>query len=40
MRGLVPRIHVFLFFKNKDVDGRDKHGHDAKKGEGYVPAMK
>jgi hypothetical protein len=26
MRGLVPRIHVF---DKKDVDGRDKHGHDA-----------
>jgi hypothetical protein len=27
MRGLVPRIHVFLSTK-KDVDGRDKPGHD------------
>jgi hypothetical protein len=26
MRGLVPRIHVFLC--GKDVDGRDKPGHD------------
>ena len=25
MRGLDPRIHVFL---NKDVDGREKPGHD------------
>jgi hypothetical protein len=28
MRGLVPRIHVLG--KKRDVDGRDKHGHDAK----------
>jgi glutaryl-CoA dehydrogenase len=27
MRGLVPRIHVFLA-ASKDVDGRDKRGHD------------
>src|SRR4051812_38004853 len=27
MRGLVPRIHVFA--TGQDVDGRDKHGHDA-----------
>jgi hypothetical protein len=27
MRGLVPRIHVFLSGL-KDVDGRDKPGHD------------
>jgi hypothetical protein len=26
MRGLVPRIHVFLL--GQDVDGRDKPGHD------------
>ena len=29
MPGLVPRaIHVFLFVLSKDVDGRDKPGHD------------
>jgi hypothetical protein len=27
MPGLVPGIHVFLFYK-QDVDGRDKPGHD------------
>jgi hypothetical protein len=27
-RGLVPGIHVFAFFPTKDVDGRDKPGHD------------
>jgi len=30
MPGLVPGIHVFLLFGDtkKDVDGRDKPGHD------------
>jgi hypothetical protein len=29
MPGLVPGIHVFLFLlRAKDVDGRDKPGHD------------
>jgi hypothetical protein len=28
MPGLVPGIHVWLLFGNKDVDGRDKPGHD------------
>ena len=28
MPGLVPGIHVFLSFGGKDVDGRDKPGHD------------
>jgi hypothetical protein len=28
MAGLVPAIHVFLAQK-KDVDARDKRGHDA-----------
>ncbi len=27
-RGLVPGIHVFLSLGEKDVDGRDKPGHD------------
>jgi hypothetical protein len=31
MPGLVPGIHVLLsFLGNKDVDGRDKPGHDGK----------
>ena len=29
MPGLVPGIHVFAFRRGKDVDGRDKPGHDA-----------
>jgi hypothetical protein len=28
MPGLVPGIHVFLAVVLKDVDGRDKPGHD------------
>src|SRR5438874_207840 len=28
MRGLGPRIHVFSTQTSKDVDGRDKPGHD------------
>jgi hypothetical protein len=28
MPGLVPGIHVFLPWCIKDVDGRDKPGHD------------
>jgi hypothetical protein len=28
MPGLVPGIHVLLFCGCKDVDGRDKPGHD------------
>jgi hypothetical protein len=28
MAGLVPRIHAFLLLAAKDVDGRDKPGHD------------
>jgi hypothetical protein len=28
MPGLVPGIHVFEVAKTKDVDGRDKPGHD------------
>ena len=29
MPGLVPGIHVFIFCCGKDVNGRDKPGHDA-----------
>jgi len=28
MAGLVPAIHVFATKKKKDVDARDKPGHD------------
>jgi hypothetical protein len=28
MPGLVPGIHVLALSNNKDVDGRDKPGHD------------
>jgi hypothetical protein len=28
MPGLVPGIHVLSFSSKKDVDGRDKPGHD------------
>jgi hypothetical protein len=28
MPGLVPGIHVFVSDMTKDVDGRDKPGHD------------
>jgi hypothetical protein len=28
MAGLVPAIHVFSFARKKDVDARDKPGHD------------
>ena len=34
MPGLVPGIHVFLHATCKDVDGRDKPGHDAGRGGG------
>ena len=29
MPGLVPGIHVFLAGKSKNLDGRDKPGHDS-----------
>jgi hypothetical protein len=29
MAGLVPAIHVLLAEQEKDVDARDKRGHDA-----------
>jgi len=31
MPGLVPGIHDFLSVGDKDVDGRDKPGHDERK---------
>jgi hypothetical protein len=30
MAGLVPAIHAFLTHAEKDVDARDKPGHDEK----------
>jgi hypothetical protein len=30
MPALVAGIHVFLFYSAKDVDGRDKPGHDGR----------
>jgi hypothetical protein len=30
MPGLVPGIHAFRRLSKKDVDGRDKPGHDEK----------
>jgi hypothetical protein len=32
MPGLVPGIHVFCVAANRDVDGRDKPGHDVRNG--------
>jgi hypothetical protein len=29
MAGLVPAIHDLTWWYEKDVDGRDEHGHDA-----------
>jgi hypothetical protein len=34
MAGLVPAIHVFLTHDTKDVDARDKPGHDEEWGQG------
>jgi hypothetical protein len=28
MAGFIPAIHVFLMNRRKDVDGRNKSGHD------------
>ena len=33
MAGLVPAIHVFLAAAKKDVDARDKPGHDVERAE-------
>jgi hypothetical protein len=38
MRGLGPRIHVFLS-RGEDVDGRDKPGHDALARLTHQPAL-
>jgi len=37
MPGLVPGIHVFVSLGDKDVDGRDKPGHDEAEG-ALIPA--
>ena len=37
MPGLVPGIHAFLL--GKDVDGRDKPGHDERETNGVYPAV-
>jgi hypothetical protein len=34
MAGFIPAIHVFLCCWTKDVDGRDKPGHDEQKKRG------
>jgi hypothetical protein len=40
MAGLVPAIHVLLAFDHKDVDARDKPGHDEiQKGPGKTGAF-
>jgi hypothetical protein len=31
MPGFMPGIHAFLLVLKKDVDGRDKPGHDERK---------
>jgi hypothetical protein len=36
MPGLVPGIHVLKNDELKDVDGRDKPGHDAIEGEAHA----
>jgi hypothetical protein len=33
MPGLVPGIHILVASRKKDVDGRDKPGHDESFGE-------
>ena len=37
MPGLVPGIHVLKHRSKKDVDGRDKPGHDEKGREDVFP---
>jgi hypothetical protein len=32
MPGFMPGIHVFMTHNSKDVDGRDKPGHDELRG--------
>jgi hypothetical protein len=39
LAGLVPGIHVLAALKAKDVDGRDKPGHDEKAGFPLFPIM-
>src|SRR4051812_2585113 len=39
MPGLVPGIHAFLLHSPKDVDGRDKPGHDVENGSIHVERL-
>jgi hypothetical protein len=39
MPGLAPGIHVLLSRTPKDVDGRDKPGHDGGENEGAATSM-
>jgi hypothetical protein len=36
MPGLVPGIHVLAALRKRDVDGRDKPGHDEKENHFHV----
>jgi hypothetical protein len=38
MAGLVPAIHVLKVASKKDVDDRDKRGHDVARGFRQVPS--
>ena len=40
MAGLVPAIHVLLFFGKTDVDARDKPGHDGVRGPAMNPLLR
>ena len=40
MPGLVPGIHVFVPVGAKDVDGRDKPGHDEERQRGLSPSLR
>jgi hypothetical protein len=37
MAGLVPAIHALLRVRSKDVDARDKRGHDGGKCDSIAP---
>jgi hypothetical protein len=39
MPGLVPGIHVLISCGWKDVDGRDKPGHDERKKQLMLPSV-
>jgi hypothetical protein len=40
MPGLVPGIHVLLYAIMKDVDGRDKPGHDGRMAQDALLTMR